>query len=522
MKFNKKSVLMYLILLAVITFSFVITNLSNTNDNMYIDLFGERIKVTVDILLSENDEYYLSYDYIKENIDSEIYYDNVSKKVVIASNKCLTKAKLDEKKVTLNFKEESLEKVGVIEKNTEYISLEVLRKAYNYEIVNYKNTIYIFENKGFECVAKENNIKLYAGSSFKSSNVGTVDKETKLVGAFEKENFVLVKTEDEKIGYVPSKLISYEVNNIEDEKEEEMLKKYIFADSTNTYIDKDLGLNGVFVNMFDITKKTGEVTVKSVPSSLLSSIKNNGYKAYGIVTNGYNLAGFHTTTISQILSDESKRLFVINNLAENINKYNLDGIVIDFRMIKENDVNNFVQFIKEFNAFCEKDVVININASEYKNYVGAIKYSDFSVVNFYGLRDLNSTVSGSVSEIPWQKEITEKLLKEAEANKIVACIPSYSILWTEKNSKVIDTKIYSLKAIEDYILKNNLTKKHIEGLGQNYVELKKGSLVYKMWVEDETSIKNRMKIIKNSKLKGVAIYKLGYENSSIYNLVNAE
>ena len=65
--------------------------------------------------------------------------DAVSKKIVIASDKCLLKAKINEKEVSNNFQKESVEKICVIEKNEqEYVSLEVLEKAYDYDITKYK------------------------------------------------------------------------------------------------------------------------------------------------------------------------------------------------------------------------------------------------------------------------------------------------------------------------------------------------------------------------------------------------
>ena len=99
--------------------------------------------------------------------------------------------------------------------------------------------------------------------------------------------------------------------------------------------------------------------------------------------------------------------------------------------------------------------------------------------------------------------------------KIVAGLPAYSILWTEKNSNVINSEIYSMKAMQDYIEKNSLNQKEING--QNYVELKTGSLIYRMWLEDDISLKNRLEIVKKNNLKGIAIYKLGYENDNLIN-----
>lgn len=519
MKLNKNCMIIYILLFLSIAFVFGIFNLLNNQSKMYIDLFGNRECVNEDILIEENGEYYLSYEYIKANIDSEIYYDNVSKKVVITSDKCLLKVKINENKVTNNFEEENLQNLGVIEEK--YISLEVLRKAYDYNIYVFNNIIYICPNNEFECTTKLNGVKIYENNSLKSKIVDYVDKNIKLTGIIEKDNFVLIKTEEGMIGYVPNELLEYEISHTQEEKyEEEKSKKYLYADGSTKYIDKELMLDGIFVNMFEITQRSCEISIKSDNLTLLTNVKSNGYNTYGIVTNGYNLAGFNTNTLSQILADESKRLLVINNLVENAEQYDLDGIVIDFRMIKESDVDNFIQFVKEFKAFYEKEVVVNISANEYQNYISAIKYSDFSVINYYGLRDLNSTVAGSISEFLWMQEITTNILEVAPANKVVACIPSYSILWTEKNGKVVDAKIYNFSAEEDYISKNNLTKKYIENLRQNYVELTKGSLIYKMWVEDEISIKNKVDYINECGLKGVAIYKLGYENSKILDVIN--
>jgi len=232
-----------------------------------------------------------------------------------------------------------------------------------------------------------------------------------------------------------------------------------------------------------------------------------------MVSNGYDLAGFNTNTTSQILSDEAKRINLINNLNVKIKEYNLDGIVLEFRKLKERDVENYIQFIKELKAFSGIQVAVNIDSSEYKTYIPVINYTDFSIVNAYGQRDLKSTVAGSVSEIKWMSGIINNCLYKANNKKIVVGIPAYTILWTEKNSSIIDSEIYNLKSVQDYIVKNKLETKEVNG--QNYAQLEKGSLKYRIWLEDEFSIKKRLEIIEESRLRGIAIYKYGYENENL-------
>lgn len=521
MKYKMKSYKCYLVLLISIISILLIFNYIYSNKTIYVDIFGKRLKSNEEILIKKEDEYYLSFDFIKENIDNEIYFDAISKKIVISVEDNLIKAKINEKNITKNFNEQEINNVGVIENEIVYISLEILKIAYDLNINIDNNTIYIFNNNNFECKAKTNKISVYLENNIKSKIVDYVYKKDKIIGIHETDEFVFVKINDEKFGYISKKFLSYYLENSEIEENEKENKVYIFADNNIKTIDENLKVDGIIMNMFDVTKQDCSISVRTLNGNIINKMKQDKINVYGIVTNGYNLAGFTTSTITQILSDETKRMIMINNLVEKIKEYNLNGIVIDFRMIKEKDINNYIQFIKELEAFCDKDVVVNIDANEYKNYINIINYSDFAILNIYGLRDLNSTVSGSVSDITWMEEVIDETLKVSNPEKLVVGIPAYSILWTEKNSNVIDADIYNLKAIQEYISKNNLEKKYSESVKQNYVELKKGSLVYKMWVEDETSIKNRVQLVKDNTLLGIAIYKLGYENDIIISLVNS-
>lgn len=504
----------YIVLFACIMFLFTILQMLNRTTTIYIDCFGKIEKAKNDILIKQNNEYYLSYEYVKENIDNEIYFDNLSRKVVISSTNGLFKIKVNEENINIDFDSRKIKNKGVIEKEEKYISLEVLTQAYSIESTISNNTIYLYDNSS--CVGKtnKNNISLYRENNIKSRIVDYVDKKDKINVISECGKFVLVKVNDKKVGYVLKNALKYSTLQAEQETEELKNKVYFFADANYEYKNIGLDIDGIMVSMFSITQLSGEIIENNIDKE---KINNIGTNVYGILDNGYELAGFNTTTVSQILSDEAKRLNLINKLTEKIEKYNLQGIVLDFRNLKEKDIPNFIQLIKELKAFSKRKIIVNITPSDNNLYRTVINYTDFTIVNVYGQRDLKSNVAGSISEISWMQEIIDKYLEIALKEKIVIGIPAYSILWTEKNSNVVDSDVYNLKAIEDYIKNNKLELKQING--QNYVELKKGSLTYRMWAEDEFSIKNRLKTINQKELLGICIYKLGYENESLINVL---
>ena len=78
-----------------------------------------------------------------------------------------------------------------------------------------------------------------------------------------------------------------------------------------------------------------------------------------------------------------------------------------------------------------------------------------------------------------------------------------------------------MKDCEEYISIYNLTKTYDEKSGQNYVEHTRGSLTYKLWIEDDTSIKNRVDIVNNYNLAGISAWRKGFETNNTWNVITS-
>lgn len=57
--------------------------------------------------------------------------------------------------------------------------------------------------------------------------------------------------------------------------------------------------------------------------------------------------------------------------------------------------------------------------------------------------------------------------------------------------------------------------------GQNYLEYQEDGKTIKIWLEDETSIKARMELIKKYDLAGVASWRRGYETPEVWSLIDS-
>ena len=105
-----------------------------------------------------------------------------------------------------------------------------------------------------------------------------------------------------------------------------------------------------------------------------------------------------------------------------------------------------------------------------------------------------------------------------EADKIILGIPFYKRLWQEKNGK-ISSKTVDMKDIKN-VLPRNIQKVWDEDLKQNFVEYTKNNTIYKMWIEDEESIKAKIELVRQYNLAGTAAWEKDRETASVWKVIS--
>jgi len=105
-------------------------------------------------------------------------------------------------------------------------------------------------------------------------------------------------------------------------------------------------------------------------------------------------------------------------------------------------------------------------------------------------------------------------------------VPFYTRLWTEAKQAdgtvKVSSKAYSMTKAQEWINERKLTPVMDEASGQHYVEYKdpNDGNVYKMWIEDVTSMKKRMEIVNKYDLAGVASWRRGFEVPEIWQAID--
>ena len=126
-----------------------------------------------------------------------------------------------------------------------------------------------------------------------------------------------------------------------------------------------------------------------------------------------------------------------------------------------------------------------------------------------------------MSSLPFVEDGIRQTLKEVPAEKVINAIPFYTRVWTETFGQELPTsEVLSMDGADRYIQEHQMAKTWDAKLGQNVAISENDAARYTIWVEDEQSIEEKMKVIQSYGLAGVAQWRLGLERSTVWEIIN--
>ena len=554
-KKSKNKVIIATIIIAIIAavicgilfFSIVNRQERNQNTKLIINYTDVTNFLKADIFMDENEIVYLSKEDIANFYDEFIYYDEKYNQIITTSNDKIMIIKLNSDEKEINGVETKL-KNKVIKKDKKYfIPFSELEEIYNVK-VNYikeNNTIVIDSLDRKLTVAeskKKNNLKnnysIFSKTVEKISEgeklaiVPLTDEQRKNIP----ETWIKVRTEKGNLGYVKKDSINEEIVIREAEEKTKQIEGKIslvwdyfseYSTAPNRTRTKIEGINVVSPSFFYLEKLGKGNLLENVDNSgknYISWAHSNGYKVWPIVSNN----SMQETT-SEIMNDYELRKKLINQILEYVKKYNLDGVNINFENMKEEDKSLFSRFLieltprmKEIGKVVSVDVTEPDGSPEWslcfdRNVLG--KVVDYMMFMAYDQTGSFSTSPGTTAGFNWVNVNVNKFLGQEEVSKekLILGIPFYTRLWKEKDGKVTST-VVSMKNIDSQI-PSNASKEWDENLKQYYTQFEKDGAVYKMWIEDERSIKEKLSLIKEKDLQGVCFWVKDFEKDSVWNIV---
>lgn len=246
------------------------------------------------------------------------------------------------------------------------------------------------------------------------------------------------------------------------------------------------------------------------------------------------LADSDSTLSHAVLTDASARRRVVEQLTGYADEYDLDGINIDFEHVKETDGGYFIQFLRELAPVLRRqgvtlsvDVYVPAAWSEYyrRDLIG--QTVDFVCVMTYDEHYPGSPTSGPVASLPFVRQGVSDMLELVPKEKLLMGLPFYNRIWREiaNNDSPETRKVqhYGMERTKALLLDQNADAQWDHEIGSFYGEyaaVEDGETVlYRIWLEDENSIAEKLKIFKINDLAGVAGWRRGFENESVHVLL---
>lgn len=273
--------------------------------------------------------------------------------------------------------------------------------------------------------------------------------------------------------------------------------------------------------------KNGDVT-DNTDTALISWAKKNNKQVWAMVGNRFDQDATH-----QVLSNTMARNKLVNQLAEIVRQYGLQGLNIDFENVAPKDRQSFTAFIT---ALAQKlhaqGAVLSVDVSpdldtdwtDAFDYAALGKQADYMVMMGYDEHYGELSGAGSNASLPYVTNAINKLLKVVPSNKIILVLPFYNRDWTLKpNGAVSSSEFITLTRQNEMIDTFSLKPIWNEKLGQYVASYNKQYMKHTIWFEEGRSLIAKYHLIANKKLAGTAYWYIGGESKDVWSSIrNAE
>ena len=293
-------------------------------------------------------------------------------------------------------------------------------------------------------------------------------------------------------------------------------------DGNNTFdsvVAKTKGMNVIAPTWFSLTDNNGNY--RSLASKdYVTKAHARGLQVWALIDNFS--ADVQTETL---LASTSTRRRLIDSLIADVEQYDLDGLNLDFESLKTDAGVHYIEFIRELSIPCrQKGIILSVD-----NYVPA-RYNSFYNLKEQGIvadyvimmgydEHFAGGEPGSVSSISYVKNGISGMLEDVPKEKLINAVPFYTRLWTEAGDGSITSKAMGIADAKKWVENNQVELTWQADTAQYYGEKQTNDGAQFLWMEEERSLKEKMNVVRQNDLAGVACWKLGFEDSAAWDSI---
>lgn len=485
-------------------------------------------------------EPYAAYTYVESQLNSCFYWDEETKGILLTTSGGVQTLLPGDAAVAKTPGGQSA--VQQESDGTVYISLDVVKEYtdLDYAYYNDPNRVVIRnEWDGVEqATVQSDTAQVRQKGGIKSLILADVQKGDTLLYLENLDNWCKVMTADGYTGYIQTEDISepeaIEARTAKKDSYERITRDHkinlVWHQSTSTESNDAMaemtaemtGVNVISPTWFSVTDETG--TISSLASADYVKLAHDaGREVWGLIDN-FNEAFDETTDLAYA----SVRSRIIEQLLAEAASCGMDGINVDFENLKEAGIPHYLQFLRELTSAAHtQNLVVSVDTPVPQAYTmyyqrgEQARFVDYMIVMAYDEHFAGSEEAGSVSSLPFVQQAVEEMTRVMPADQVICGIPFYTRVWTEKfGQSAITSEVLGMDGAKNYAKENQMTETWDASLGQNVATVETSDARYTIWMEDEQSMEEKLKVIQSADLAGVAEWKLGFERADVWSLIS--
>lgn len=503
---------------------------------------GDEVAVFLDNVQAESvtgryidGEVYLPLTWVNENINEKFYWDAAGSQLIYTLPESIVYA--DGSTLGSNGKPLLVQKDDQVWLMTSLITTytDVRMEVFDSGEVKRIFVDTVWDAEEVSAVKKDGKVRIRGG--VKSDILTDVLSGAEVTVLENLENWTYVRTSDGYVGYIQNKLLEAaetrarvstfdepEYTSISMEEPVTLVWHQVTSQKANQSMEQlaanTKGVNVIAPTWFMLTENDG--TYESLADqSYVDKAHAMGMQVWAVLDN-FN-RGDRVQSEVLFASTEARRKLIADLISE-VKQYGIDGINLDIEGIKPEAGPHYVQFIRELSVDCRKNgIVLSVDNtvpspySAFYNRAEQGRVADYVIIMGYD-EHTSKSEAGSVASIGYERKGIEDTLKQVPKEKVISGIPFFTRLWKEEAGET-SVQSMGIEAATRWVEENQVELYWQEELGQYYGELKQGAATYSIWMEEARSIGEKMQLIRDYDLAGVACWKLGFEPPELWDVV---
>lgn len=490
---------------------------------------------------------YVSAEVVKEYLNDRFYWDSSENLYIYTTPTEMITAHVGENQYTVDKRNTAVDyQIIKVEDGTAYVALEYVKQytAIDYTYMEEPNRVQINCEYGEQPVveAKKNSVVRYR-AGIKSPILTDVKKGDVMFVVDEGENpvekWTKVRTADGYIGYIKDSKLKAQstlttTTDFVQPEYSALTKDYTInlawhqitnKDANNQVLQKIAkakGLTTISPTWFFIRDNDGNI--QSLASQdYVNYCHQNNIEVWGLVE---NITYKDQIDITSILNKTSSRQNLVTQLIAQAIQYDLDGINVDIEALPGAASDGFIEFVRELSIMCRRNNII-LSVDNYVPMAHNQIYNrkeqgivaDYVIIMGYDEHYAGSEEAGSVASIGYVRDGIEKTLEEVPAEKVINAVPFYTRLWQTNAAGELSSTSLGMNSASKTLSDKNVTPEWNEETAQYYGAFEDSDGFYQIWLEEERSIEEKAKLIKEYGLAGIAAWRLGYEKDEIWDVI---